>query len=172
MQVLVGPADAAGMDPVAVGTAPFSVVSSEAPYLIQGGGPISYDNMETFDWGTYAVTLSMDTTISGECAGPAGNETLNLVLEGTGEQLLVVDASDFHGEYPWAGTNRFDLAFPLQDGASVQGEGYVSGHVAAVSGPFPGVGAQGNVTGEGWGFMRLSYRDPGAIFSIFIAAAI
>jgi hypothetical protein len=124
MQVLVGPADAAGMEPVAVGKAPFSVVTGEARYLIQGGGPISYDDMATFDWGTYSVTLSMDTTISGECTGSAGSEALNLVLEGTGEQLLVVDASNFHGEYPWAGTNRFDLAFPLQDGASVQGEGY------------------------------------------------
>lgn len=125
MQVLVGPADAAGMEPVAVGNAPFSVAASQPPYLIQGGGPISYDDMATFDWGTYSVSLSMDTTISGECTGSGGSEALNLVLEGTGEQLLVVDAAKFHGEYPWEGTNRFDLTYPLQDGALVQGEGYV-----------------------------------------------
>jgi hypothetical protein len=67
----------------------------------------------------------METMISGECTGSEGSEVLSLVLEGTGEQLLVVDASGFHGEYPWEGTNRFDLTFPLQDGAVVQGEGYV-----------------------------------------------
>ena len=125
LQVLVGPAEAAGMEPVAVGNAPFSVVASEPPYLVQGGGPVSYDEEATFDWGTYSVSLSMDTMISGECTGSSGGETLSLVLEATGEQLLVVDASGFHGEYPWEGTNRFDLAFPLQDGAVVEGEGYV-----------------------------------------------
>lgn len=64
-----------------------------------------------------------------------------------------------------------DTSFTI-DLSGFQGEGYVSGHVAAVSGPLPGTGAQGNVTGEGWGFMRMSYRDSGALFSIFIAAAI
>lgn len=125
LQVLVGPADAADMEPFAVGSAPFSVTTSQPPYLVQGGGPIFYDDVATFDWGTYSVSLSLDTTISGECTGAGGSEALNLVLEATGEQTLVVDASGFHGEYPWSGTNRFDLAFPLQDGASAQGEGYV-----------------------------------------------
>jgi hypothetical protein len=125
LQVLVGPADAAGMDPLAVGSAPFSVVTSQPPYLVQGGGPISYDKVEKFDWGTYSVSLYMDTTISGECTGFGGSETLDLVLEATGEQMLVVDASNFHGEYPWEGTNSFELTLPLTDGASVQGEGYI-----------------------------------------------
>jgi hypothetical protein len=125
VQVLVGPAAAADMEPFAVGSAPFSVVASQPPYLVQGGGPIFYDDVATFDWGTYSVSLSMDTTISGECTGSGGSEALNLVLEATGEQMLVVDASGFHGEYPWSGTNSFDLTFPLEDGASVQGEGYV-----------------------------------------------
>ena len=118
LQVLVGPADAAGMEPFAVGSAPFSVVASQPPYLIQGGGPISYDDVATFDWGTYSVSLYMDTTISGECTGSGGSEA-------TGEQMLIVDAPDFHGEYPWEGTNSFSLTFPLMDGALVEGEGYV-----------------------------------------------
>jgi hypothetical protein len=125
LQVLVGPAAAADMEPFAVGSAPFSVVASQPPYLVQGGGPIFYDDVATFAWGTYSVSLSMDTTISGECTGSGGSEALNLILEGTGEQMLVVDASGFHGEYPWSGTNSFELAFPLVEGASVQGEGYV-----------------------------------------------
>jgi hypothetical protein len=125
LQVLVGPADAAGMEPFAVGSAPFSVVASQPPYLIQGGGPIFYDDVATFDWGTYSVSLYMDTIINGECTDSGGSEALNLVLEATGEQTLIVDASGFHGEYPWEGTNRFELTFPLVDGASVEGEGYV-----------------------------------------------
>ena len=125
LQVLVGPADAAGMEPFAVGSVPFSVVASQPPYLIQGGGPISYDDVATFDWGTYSVSLYMDTTISGECTGSGGSEALDLVLEATGEQMLIVDASGFHGEYPWEGTNSFSLTFPLMDGALVEGEGYV-----------------------------------------------
>jgi len=125
LQVLVGPAAAAEMEPFAVGSAPFSVIASQPPYLVQGGGPIFYDDVATFDWGTYSVWLSMDTTISGECTGSDGSEALNLVLEATGEQMLIVDASGFHGEYPWSGTNSFDLTFPLVDGASAQSEGYV-----------------------------------------------
>lgn len=125
LQVLVGPADAAGMEPFAVGSAPFAVVANQPPYLIEGGGPISYDDVATFDWGTYSVSLYMDTNISGECTGSGGSEALDLILEATGEQMLIVDASDFHGEYPWEGTNSFGLTFPLVDGALVEGEGYV-----------------------------------------------
>jgi hypothetical protein len=125
LQVLVGPAEAAGMEPLAVGNAPFSVSTGQPPYLVQGGGPIFYDQVETFEWGTYSVSLLMDTTISGECTGFSGSESLNLVLEAKGEQMVVVDASGFHGEYPWEGTHSFDLTFPLTDEASVQGEGYV-----------------------------------------------
>lgn len=124
IQVLVGPAEAVGMEPQAVGNAPFSVVSSEPPYLVQGAGPISYEGVQVHDWGTYSVALEMDTTISGECTGAGGDETLHLILEASGEQMVVVDASGFQGEYPWSGTHSFDLTFPLVDGASVQGEGY------------------------------------------------
>lgn len=124
MQVLVGPAEAVGMEPLAVGKAPFSVISSEPPYLVQGGGPIAYDAVQEHDWGTYSVMLDMDTNVSGECTGAGGNETLALLLEATGEQVVVVDAVGFQGEYPWSGAHAFDLEFPLVDGASVEGEGY------------------------------------------------
>ena len=124
IQVLVGPAEAAGMEPLAVGHAPFSVVSGEPPYLVQGGGPISYDAVQTHEWGTYSVALEMETTLSGECTGSGGEEVLHLILEASGEQMVVVDASGFQGEYPWSGSHTFDLTFPLVEGATVQGEGY------------------------------------------------
>ena len=42
MRVLVGPSEAVGLEPHAVGDIPFSVTSDALPYAIQGGGPITY----------------------------------------------------------------------------------------------------------------------------------
>jgi hypothetical protein len=125
VQVLVGPADAVGLEPEAVGSVPFGVTTSAPPYLVQGQGPISYENTLETEWGTYAVTMDLDNAVQGECTGDAGSEQLALILEMTGEQLVVVDSPDFHGEYPWAGTNALDLVFPLEEGATAQGEGWV-----------------------------------------------
>ena len=124
LQVLVGPAEAVGLEPVAVGTVPLAVTTSAPPYLVAGQGPISYEATLTQEWGTYAVTMDMQTAVQGECSGEAGSEQLNLVLEMAGEQLVVVDAEGFHGEYPWAGTQTRDLVFPLEEGATAQGEGW------------------------------------------------
>jgi hypothetical protein len=124
VQVLVGPAEAVGLEPVAVGNVPFSVTSSEPPYAVTGQGPIYYEAVLEREWGTYSVTMNMDNAVDGACSGEAGNEQLNLTLEMTGEQLVVVDAGGFHGEYPWSGTQSRPLAFPLEDGATAQGEGW------------------------------------------------
>ena len=125
MQVLVGPAEIVGLEPVAIGSAPFHTTSDSAPYLVEGGGPIDYSDILTKEWGTYEVTFQMDTTVTGDCAGAPNNETLSLALEANGEQNVIVDAEGFHGEYPWSGSHTFDLAFPLEDEARVEGEGYV-----------------------------------------------
>jgi hypothetical protein len=124
VQVLVGPAEAVGLEPVAVGSVAFAVITSAPPYLVEGQGPISYEATLTQEWGTYAVTMDMETAVQGECSGEPGSEQLSLVLEMTGEQLVVVEAEGFHGEYPWAGTQSRDLAFPLEEGATAQGEGW------------------------------------------------
>ncbi len=124
VQILVGPAEAVGLEPVAVGNVPFAVTTSSPPYLVQGQGPISYEDVLAEEWGTYSVTMDMQTAVQGECSGEAGSEQLDLVLEMTGEQLVVVEAEGFHGEYPWAGTQSRDLAFPLEEGATAEGEGW------------------------------------------------
>jgi hypothetical protein len=124
VQVLVGPAEAVGLEPVAVGIVPFSVITSEPPYLVEGQGPISYEAVLEQEWGTYTVTMDMETSVQGECSGQAGSEQLFLVLEMTGEQFVEVNAEGFHGEYPWSGTQTRDLAFPLEHGATAQGEGW------------------------------------------------
>lgn len=125
IQVLVGPAEAVGLEPVAVGDVPFAVTTSQSPYPVEGQGPISYEDILGAEWGTYAVTMDLDIAVQGECSGPVGDERLDLVLQMTGEQLFVVDAGDFHGEYPWAGEHSLNLTFPLEEGAMAQGEGWV-----------------------------------------------
>jgi hypothetical protein len=123
IQILVGPAEAVGLEPVAVGSVPFAA-GSAPPYAVQGAGPISYEATLQKEWGTYAVSMELDTSVQGTCSGPAGSEQLDLALEMMGEQLVVVEAEGFHGEYPWAGTQTRALAFPLEEGATAEGEGW------------------------------------------------
>ncbi|MCJ7624104.1 MAG: hypothetical protein MUO76_11420 [Anaerolineaceae bacterium] len=124
VQVLAGPAEAVGLEPYAVGDIPFSVTSSETPYTISGAGPIVYEDVLVKDWGTYTVTMDVEISIEGECTPSEDNATLQLTLTMIGEQFVIVDAQGFYGEYPWAGTHTFDLNFPLEEGASVEGEGF------------------------------------------------
>jgi len=125
VQVLVGPAEAVGLEPVAVGDVPFAVTTEQAPYLVTGQAPITYEAVLEEEWGTYTVSMDLDMTVSGDCMGQDGNEQLDLVLEMTGEQFVEVQAEGFHGEYPWSGTQTRDLSFPLEEGATAQGEGWV-----------------------------------------------
>ncbi len=125
IQVLVGPAEAVGLEPVAVGSVPFAVTGLGQPYPITGQAPVSYEATLTQAWGTYTVTMDLDVSVQGECSGAPGNERLDLVLEMTGEQLVVVDAEGMYGEYPWSGTHTRKVSFPLEDGAQAEGEGWI-----------------------------------------------
>lgn len=124
VQVLVGPAEAAGLEPVAVGEIPIAVVSEAPPYVVEGGGAISYEAVLEKEWGTYAVTMDMDVAVNGECEAPENEGTLQLRIEMSGEQMVEVDAEGFQGEYPWAGEHELQVAFPLEDGATAEGEGW------------------------------------------------
>ena len=124
MQVLAGPAEAVGLEPFAVGEIPFSVVSDEGIYTIQGNGTISYQQVLEKEWGTYSVTLDMTAVVSGECSGATGNETLRMTVEASGEQMVEVRAEGFSGDYPWSGTHQLELTFPLEEGTSAEGEGW------------------------------------------------
>ncbi len=122
--VLVGPAEAAGLEPFAVGEIPFSVQSNGGVDTIQGGGPINYQEVLTEPWGTYTVNMNMETMIAGECVGDEGSETLNFVVEMTGEQMVEVRADGFSGDYPWSGSHQSNLSFPLEEGSEAEGEGW------------------------------------------------
>lgn len=124
IRVLVGPAEAVGLEPLAVGGIPFSVVSDGGVYVVQGDGAISYQEILEEDWGTYSVSFNMEGTIEGECGGDYGGEELNLSIEMSGEQMVEVRAEGFQGDYPWAGTHELNLSFPLEDGAVSEGEGW------------------------------------------------
>ncbi|MCD6426000.1 MAG: hypothetical protein J7L35_10925 [Anaerolineales bacterium] len=124
VQILVGPADAVGLEPHTVGSIPFAVTTDEPPYLLQGGGGLEYGDILIEEWGTYEVTMNLDFVITGNCEDDKAGGALNMLVEGTGSQLVVVNAEDFHGEYPWEGTVPFDFNFPLEEGASFEGEGY------------------------------------------------
>jgi hypothetical protein len=108
-----------------VGGVPFRVATDYAPYKVQGGGAVSYADTLVEKWGTYAVTLNLQAAIDGECMGESGGEELHLTLEASGDQMVEVKAEGFQGEYPWTGTHSFDLQFPVTEGASVRGEGWV-----------------------------------------------
>jgi hypothetical protein len=52
--------------------------------------------------------------------------------------------------------------------SELPGSGLLSGRVRAVAGPFPSAGTSGNVTGEGWGYFTVSYRDAGGDFEVVL----
>jgi len=124
MQVLVGPADAAGLEPFAVGSIPFTVKNQGDSYLIQGSGPISYQEVLAEEWGTYTVSLEMDATVEGVCTGDEKEGALDVTINVSGEQMVEVRSEGFAADYPWSGTHELDMAFPLETGAQAEGEGW------------------------------------------------
>ncbi len=123
--MLVGPAEAVGMEPMAVGRIPLSVSGSGPTYSVEGQATIDYEVSEGHDWGSYTVTLAMEVAVSGACSGPAGSEQLDLQLMMEGEQNTVVVVEGMTWEYPWAGSHSLDLSLPLVEGASGGGEGWL-----------------------------------------------
>ena len=124
VKVLVGPAAAVGMEPLAVGSIPFSG-SSQAPYTLLGSSHLSYNATQSYDWGTYTVTLEMDADLTGECVATPGDDSLNMDVTLSGTQTVVVVVNGKTQTYPWKGSPTLHLTFPMQDGATAQGEGWV-----------------------------------------------
>jgi hypothetical protein len=124
LQLLVGLAEAVGLEPFAIGDIPFSVISAEKPYIIEGSNTVSYDDVLAEQWGTYTVSFYMDVTLGGECSGEEGAELLMVDVTMSGDQMVVVESEGFQGEYPWSGTHENTLTFPLEEGATASGEGW------------------------------------------------
>jgi len=66
----------------------------------------------------------MTAVLSGICFGDTGNETLDLIVDVSGEQMVEVRAEGFSGDYPWSGTHQLELSFPLVEGVSAEGGGW------------------------------------------------
>ena len=124
LQVLVGPSEAVGLEPVAVGSLSFATTCSDGLCSVHGSGSIDYEATYTAEWGTYSVTMDMNVLISGECSGECNAEALDLLVELEGEQLVIVDSAYFYGEYPWSGTQVRVVSFPFEEGATAEGEGW------------------------------------------------
>jgi hypothetical protein len=104
--------------------------------LVTGQDSISYNDTLVREWGTYDVTMDMAFDIEGECQAEAGQfGTLDLTVEMSGEQLVVVEAEGFSGEYPWAGSHVRQISLPLEEGATAEGEGWA--FVLHISGVAP-----------------------------------
>ena len=124
MQVLIGPSDAVGLEPVAVGSIPFTVVAEGEEYSIAGDGAITYEDVLEKEWGTYSVSFDMDAVVSGTCLGAEQTGMLNMLVEASGEQFVEVRAEGYQGDFPWSGSQAFDLSFPIEEGATAEGEGW------------------------------------------------
>ena len=125
MLVLVGPSEAVGLEPVTVGNLPFTVQKTGENYLLKGGGNLTYEDILISEWGTYSVSLDLKADIEGECHTFADDATLNLTVSASGNQLVEVRSEGFSGDYPWSGSHKMDLNFPMVEGAQAEGEGWV-----------------------------------------------
>jgi len=125
VRILAGPAEAVGLEPVAIGQVPIAVTSEKPLYLVSGGGPISYSATLTEEWGTYQVTMDLDLAVNGECLPQPGAGQLNLVVDLTGNQLVKVEGGSFQGEYPWSGAVSQHAILAVEDGATAEGEGWM-----------------------------------------------
>lgn len=124
IQILVGPSEAVGLEPVSVGSIPFAVTTDQQPYLLQGSSSFDYADILIKEWGTYDVTMEMAGFITGTCVVDDQAGGLEISLELSGSQVLVVTADGFSQTYPWEGTLPFVYTFPLEEGAALEGEGY------------------------------------------------
>ncbi len=123
-QIMVGPAEVVGLEPVAVGSIPFAITSDEPPYTVEGQGSLSYEDVLQQEWGTYSVSLEMDGTVNGVCTEEDGTPMLDLTITMSGEQMVEVSVGGQNWQYPWSGEHSLNLSFPLEDGANAEGEGW------------------------------------------------
>lgn len=126
LQLLIGPSEAVGLSPYTFATIPFQVVQEGNAYLVTGSGAVDYyEDILTADWGSFAVTFDGVTSVTGDCVSSDETGTLNVLIEMTGQQMIVVTVEGVEYSYPWEGSPQVEATFPLMDGAQVSGEGWL-----------------------------------------------
>jgi hypothetical protein len=124
MQVLVGPADVAGLEPLGIGSIPLAIEPSAGAYLVTGNGTIDYQNQLDEVWGFYVVSFDSTAILSGTCTADEVSGILEVIVVTEGEQLTQVFVGNDEWSYPWSGEYTFELEFPIEDGAVSSGEGW------------------------------------------------
>ena len=122
MQVMVGPAEAVGLEPFGIGSIPFNVEFDQGVYTVYGEGDIDYEDILEEEWGTYTVYFDMFGVVDGVCTQSDEGGVLDIHLWVSGEQKFIVDSA-FYEEYPWEGEHDFDFIIPVEDGAMETGAG-------------------------------------------------
>jgi len=126
LQILVGPSEAVGLEPVTVGEIPFVVENEGDFYKVKGSANLdSYSDVLSAEWGTYTVTFEGVTVVSGECISSGDDAKLNLNVEMTGEQNVEIIYEGTELNYPWSGTTQIDTTLPVEDGTQQVGEGWI-----------------------------------------------
>jgi hypothetical protein len=129
VQILIGPSDAVGLEPIVVGELPFAVDGDTPPYPLSGATTLSYQDTLVEEWGSFDVQFNAGMAVDGSCldtstSGTRASASLEMAVTMDGEQLVTVTSEGFSGEYPWAGTHTLELVLPAETGATAQGEGW------------------------------------------------
>jgi len=126
MQILVGPSEVVGMEPVAVGEIPFSVMNQDGVYVLTGGGPLNFDEqVYEAEWGSYTVSFYAETELNGVCEPLDEGQELRVDIVMDGKQDVSVVTGGFQKDCPWEGTLEINVRLPLVEGASQTGEGWM-----------------------------------------------
>ena len=134
------------------------------------------------NYGQAAATVAMPaaTTVTAPTEIALG-DTLRLVWRSVADadyyEVSAVLVPDAGGLMRGAWSSRDTLAlsattretFAVFLPETIVSTGIVSGFVVTVAGPFPEGGAAGNITGVGWGFFTLRYRDSGSAFDVVVS---
>ena len=97
------------------------------------------------------VTLGDSLLVSWSSSNDADFYSLRAVVRADDDSLVVAASVE-------------DTFYTIQSD-ELSMSGVLEGAVSAVSGPLPEAGAEGNVTGEGWGFFSVSYETDESDFS-------
>jgi hypothetical protein len=125
LQLLVGPSEAVGLEPITFVELPFAVDMVDNTYLVVGSGPVQfYEDVYEADWGSFSVTFEGETLLEGVCHPVPEPGMLEVTLTMTGQQTVVVNVEGVETTYPWSGSPTIQASLPLVEGAEAAGEGW------------------------------------------------
>jgi hypothetical protein len=145
--------------------------------LWQPGTVCSLEVTTDYGYATATAVMPEAAAVSAPEAISSGDTLTLFWSAATDADYYEVSAVLSPGAAAWARGNRDTLTlsrttretFAVFLPEDVSTAGTISGAVEAVAGPFPEGGAVGNVSGDGWGFFTLGYRDDGSAFEVVVS---